>query len=182
MAHHGRGERFRPAAGGEGPAQGDRVIGTSRSAEALSDPRSRYARQLRIIAIDLRDPSSVRAAVDRAFAASARIDVVVSKAGYGLLGAAEEASDMQVRDIVETNLLGSITLIQSVLPYLRRQGGGRVLQVSSADRRLRRDPADDVRHSVGGSWVIKGDPDRMTDRQKNVAIAAEFTDEELARL
>src|SRR5690606_12739198 len=60
-----------------------------------------------------------------------RIDVIVSNAGYGVLGAAEETTDEQLRCIVDTNLIGSIVLIRSALPHLRAHGGGRILQVSS---------------------------------------------------
>lgn len=103
--------------------RGDRVVGASRSEDALPDLRAGYPERLRIVAMDLKDQSSVRAAVDRAFAASGRIDIVVSNAGYGLLGAAEEAGDVQVRDIIDTNLIGSIALIRAALPHLRSQGG-----------------------------------------------------------
>jgi NAD(P)-dependent dehydrogenase (short-subunit alcohol dehydrogenase family) len=112
-------------------ARGDRVIGTSRSADAIGDLRKRYPEQLRIAALDLKDLGSVRTTVDHAFSDLGRIDVLVSNAGYGVLGAAEETTDAHLRDIVDTNLLGSIALIRAALPHLRRQGGGRILQVSS---------------------------------------------------
>jgi NAD(P)-dependent dehydrogenase (short-subunit alcohol dehydrogenase family) len=60
-----------------------------------------------------------------------RIDVIVSNAGYGLFGAAEEPTDKQVEHIVATNLVGSIQLIRAALPHLRIQGGGRIIQISS---------------------------------------------------
>ncbi|MCP1366926.1 SDR family oxidoreductase, partial [Halomonas sp. BBD48] len=60
-----------------------------------------------------------------------RIDVVVSNAGYGLFGAGEELTDEQIQHQLETNLIGSIQLIRAVLPHLREQGGGRIIQVSS---------------------------------------------------
>jgi NAD(P)-dependent dehydrogenase (short-subunit alcohol dehydrogenase family) len=60
-----------------------------------------------------------------------RIDVVVSNADYGLFGAAEEATDAQIDRQIATNLTGSIALIRAALPHLRRQGGGRIVQVSS---------------------------------------------------
>ena len=94
-------------------ARGDNVVGTSRSADALRDLRERYSPRLCIVTLELRDQNSVRAAVDRAFEERGRIDIVVSNAGYGLVGAAEEVSDQQVRDIIATNLVGSITLIQA---------------------------------------------------------------------
>lgn len=57
--------------------------------------------------------------------------MVIANAGYGLFGAAEELSDAQVQQMIDTNLLGSIQLIRSALPHLRAQGGGRVIQISS---------------------------------------------------
>ncbi len=77
------------------------------------------------------DRPAVRHLVDRTFGSLGRVDVVVSNAGYGLFGAAEELSDPQVDDIVAANLTGSIQLIRAALPHLRRQGGGRVVQISS---------------------------------------------------
>ena len=69
--------------------------------------------------------------VDRCFAELGRIDVIVSNAGYGLFGAAEELTDAQVDHIIATNLTGSIQLIRSALPHLRAQGGGRIVQMST---------------------------------------------------
>ena len=60
-----------------------------------------------------------------------RIDVVISNAGYGLFGAAEELSIEEINHIIATNLTGSILLIKSSLPYMRKQGGGRIIQISS---------------------------------------------------
>jgi NAD(P)-dependent dehydrogenase (short-subunit alcohol dehydrogenase family) len=258
--------------------RGDRVVGTSRSEDALGDLRKRYPERLRVAALDLKYPDSVRGTVNRAFSEFGRIDVIVSNAGYGVLGAAEETTDAQARDIVDTNLLGSIALVRAALPHLRHQGGGRILQVSSEGGQIaypgfslyhatkwgieefveavaqevagfnigitliepgpaRTDfggnlvqpepiaayagtPAHQTRDAALGSWVIKGDPDRMTDAmiqligqegplprrlvlggdayarvrsaltrrieeldgQKAVALAADFTDDELARL
>ena len=68
--------------------------------------------------------------MDRGFSSLGRIDVVVSNAGYGLFGAAEELSDEQVSHIIATNLTGSIQLIRAALPHMRAQGGGRIIQMS----------------------------------------------------
>ena len=66
-----------------------------------------------------------------AFESLGRIDVIVNNAGYGLFGAAEELSDTQMIRQIETNLLGSMHVVRAAIPYLRRQGGGRILQISS---------------------------------------------------
>jgi len=57
--------------------------------------------------------------------------VLISNAGYGLFGAAEELTDEQVEHLVATNLVGPIHFIRAALPHLRRSGGGRVIQISS---------------------------------------------------
>ena len=74
--------------------------------------------------LDLTDSIGVWATVDQAFRRLGRIDVVVSNAAYGLVGAAEELTDMQIDRQIATNLTGSIQLIRAVFPHLRRQGGG----------------------------------------------------------
>lgn len=134
-------------------ARGDRVVGTSRNADALHELRAVYPQRLRILAADLRDQDAVRASVDSAFAAEGGIDIVVSNAGYGLLGAAEEAEDDQVRAIVDTNLVGAIALIRASLPHLRRQDGGRILQVSSEGGQIAY-PGFSLYHAT--KWGIEG--------------------------
>ncbi|RYY09650.1 MAG: SDR family NAD(P)-dependent oxidoreductase [Cytophagaceae bacterium] len=112
--------------------RGDRVAATVRQPSALDDLKSRYAGQLWVAILDLTEPAAIRRVVDAAFADLGRIDVVVSNAAYGLFGAAEEVTDAQLRHQIDTNLLGSIHLIRAALPHLRAQGGGRLLQLSSA--------------------------------------------------
>ncbi len=112
-------------------AQGDRVAATLRRTGALDDLKAQYGDALWVESLDVTDPTCVRAVVDRAFGELGRVDVVVSNAGYGLFGAAEEVSDEQIRHQLDTNLVGSMAVIRSALPHLRAQGGGRILQVSS---------------------------------------------------
>jgi NAD(P)-dependent dehydrogenase (short-subunit alcohol dehydrogenase family) len=111
--------------------RGDRVVGTVRDTAKVKDLLDRYPETFRAELLDVTDTAAVHAVVDRAFAQLGRIDVVVSNAGYGLFGAAEELSDAQVEHLVATNLTGSIQLIRSALPHLRAQGGGRIIQISS---------------------------------------------------
>src|SRR5262249_47313648 len=69
--------------------------------------------------------------VKKAYADLGKIDVIVNNAGYGVFGAAEEFSDEQILDQINTNLIGSIQVVRAALPYLRAQGGGRIIQLSS---------------------------------------------------
>jgi len=111
--------------------RGDRVVGTVRDTGKVKDLLDRYPQTFQAPVLDVTDASAVRDVVDRAFDEVGRVDVVVSNAGYGLFGAAEELTHAQVDHIIATNLTGSIQLIRSALPHLRAQGGGRIIQISS---------------------------------------------------
>ena len=110
---------------------GDRVAGTVRDTGKVADLLDRYPETFRASVLDVTDTAAIREVVERAFAELGRIDIVVSNAGYGLFGAAEELSDQQIDHIIATNLVGSIQLIRAVLPRLRAQGGGRIIQIST---------------------------------------------------
>jgi NAD(P)-dependent dehydrogenase (short-subunit alcohol dehydrogenase family) len=113
-------------------ARGDRVAATLRRPEALDDLRAKHGDRLWVGLLDVTDTEQVQRAMAGAFEALGTIDVVVSNAGYGLFGSVEEASDEQIRRVIDTNLLGSIHVIRAALPYLRAQGHGRILQVTAA--------------------------------------------------
>ncbi|WP_026791095.1 SDR family oxidoreductase [Pleomorphomonas oryzae] len=112
-------------------ARGDKVVGTARRLDALDSLKQQHADKLTVMALELTDIPGIRAIVDEAFRRMGRIDVVVQNAGYGLVGAGEEVSDVEIDRQIATNLVGSIQVIRAVLPHLRRQGGGRILQVTS---------------------------------------------------
>jgi NAD(P)-dependent dehydrogenase (short-subunit alcohol dehydrogenase family) len=112
-------------------ARHDRVAATARRPAALADLKERYGDRLWTAALDVADTAAIRPVVDRAFADLGRIDVVVNNAGYGLFGAAEELGDEQIRDQIDTNLLGSIQVARAALAHLRGQGGGRIVQLST---------------------------------------------------
>lgn len=113
-------------------ARGDRVAATLRRPEALDDLRAEHGARLWVARLDVTDADAVRRVADRAFDDLGTIDVVVNNAGFGVFAAVEEASDEQVREVIDTNLLGSIHVIRAVLPHLRAQGRGRIVQVSTA--------------------------------------------------
>lgn len=112
-------------------ARGDRVVATLRREGVLDELQQAHGERLMVLTLDLTDVPRIREITRQAFARMGRIDVVVSNAGYGLFGAAEELSDAQINHQIATNLTGSIQLIRAVLPHLRAQGGGRIVQVSS---------------------------------------------------
>jgi NAD(P)-dependent dehydrogenase (short-subunit alcohol dehydrogenase family) len=134
-------------------ARGDRVAATLRKVRALDDLKERFGERLWVASLDVTDTDAIRHVTGRAFAELGRIDVVVSNAGYGLVGAAEEVSDEQIRQQIDTNLIGSIQVIRAVLPHLRAQGGGRILQVSSEGGQITY-PNFSLYHAT--KWGIEG--------------------------
>lgn len=110
---------------------GNRVIGTVRNTKKVEDLEKQYPETFDVEILDVTDVEGIHALVKKSFEKYGKIDVVVSNAGYGLFGAAEELSDEEINHIIATNLTGSIMLIRDSLPYMRTQGGGRIIQLSS---------------------------------------------------
>ncbi len=133
--------------------RGDRVVGTVRSTGKVADLIERYPDAFRAEVLDVTDTAAIRTVVDRSFVQLGRIDVVVSNAGYGLFGAAEELSDAEIDQIIATNLVGSIQLIRAAIPHLRNQGGGRIIQVSSYGGQVAF-PGNSLYHAT--KWGIEG--------------------------
>lgn len=133
--------------------RGDRVVATLRRPDALKELAAKYRDQLHVFALDVTDTHAINAVVEDAFRRVGHIDVVVSNAGYALFGAAEEASDTQIERQIATNLLGSIQLIRAVLPYLRAQGSGRIVQLSSEGGQIAY-PNFSLYHAT--KWGIEG--------------------------
>lgn len=105
---------------------GYRVIGTSRSAKP-----GEVRAGVRMMACDVTSDGSVIAAVGQAHAELGAIDLLVNNAGIGITGAAEESSMEQVRALFETNFHGVVRVTNAVLPIMRGQGRGRILNVGS---------------------------------------------------
>ncbi|MDO5574773.1 MAG: SDR family oxidoreductase [bacterium] len=112
-------------------ASGDTVVGTVRNADKVKKLAAQYPDTLDLQILDVTDVQQVQKTVKDAFAKHGEVDVVISNAGYGLFGAAEELADEQIDHIIATNLTGSIQLIKTSLPFMRKQGGGRIIQISS---------------------------------------------------
>lgn len=113
---------------------GNNVIGTIQRENEIEKIRffyETYPNQFEYEVLDLADAYTSGKVVESAFKKHTKVDVVVSNAGYGLYGAAEEVTKKEIDDIIATNLTGSIMFIKSSLSYLRKQGGGRIIQISS---------------------------------------------------
>ncbi len=111
-------------------AQGDAVVATSRSADAITQ-RLGASAALLPLALDVTDEAQARHAVGAALDRFGRIDVLVNNAGYGLLGAVEEATADEVRRLYETNVFGLLNVTRAVLPSMRARRAGHVINISS---------------------------------------------------
>ena len=111
--------------------RGDRVAATARDTSSLDDLVERYGDALLPLALDVTDRAADVAAVRQAHEHFGRLDVVVNNAGYGHFGMVEEVTEAEARAQIETNLFGALWVTQAALPYLRAQGSGHIVQVSS---------------------------------------------------
>jgi NAD(P)-dependent dehydrogenase (short-subunit alcohol dehydrogenase family) len=111
--------------------RGDRVAATARDLSTLNDLAAKYGDALLPIQLDVTDRDGDFAAVALAQETFGRLDVVVNNAGYGQFGMIEELSETELRAQIETNLFGAFWVTQAALPFLRGQGSGHILQVSS---------------------------------------------------
>lgn len=111
-------------------AKGDNVVATARNPKAVTDRFGDHANLL-AVALDVTDEAQAAAAADAAIGRFGRIDVLVNNAGFGLLGAIEEATAKEVEAVYATNVFGLLTITRAVLPHMRRERSGRILNISS---------------------------------------------------
>ena len=111
--------------------RGDRVAGTARDLSTLDELVKQYPETFLPLRLDVTDREADFAAVRRAAEHFGRLDVVVNNAGYGHFGMIEELTEAEIRAQLETNLFGALWVTQAALPFLREQGSGHFLQVSS---------------------------------------------------
>jgi NAD(P)-dependent dehydrogenase (short-subunit alcohol dehydrogenase family) len=111
--------------------RGDKVAATARDISTLDDLVAKYGDALLPIQLDVTDRAADFAAVKQAQEYLGRLDIVINNAGYGHFGMVEELSEADIRDQLETNLFGALWITQAALPFMREQGSGHILQVSS---------------------------------------------------
>jgi NAD(P)-dependent dehydrogenase (short-subunit alcohol dehydrogenase family) len=111
--------------------RGDSVAATARNTADLDDLVRTYGDRLLPIKLDVTDRAADFAAVKQAHDKFGRLDVVINNAGYGHFGMIEELSEADARGQIETNLFGALWVTQAAVPFLREQGSGHIIQVSS---------------------------------------------------
>jgi NADP-dependent 3-hydroxy acid dehydrogenase YdfG len=111
--------------------RGDRVAATARSLASIADLKEKYGANVLTLELDVTRPDQAKAVVAQAHAHFGRLDIVLNNAGYSLVGTIEEANPDEVRAMYDTNIFGTVHVIQAALPLLRKQGGGHILGVSS---------------------------------------------------
>jgi len=112
-------------------ARGEAVVATARDTAQLKAQLNVESERLLLAELDVTQPEQAERAVATAVATFGRIDVLVNNAGRGLVGAVEEAGDAEIRGVYETNVFGLLAVTRAVLPVLRKQGSGRIVNISS---------------------------------------------------
>lgn len=111
--------------------RGDKVAASARNITALAELKAAYGDNLLTVELDVNSRENVFSVVDKIKDHFGRIDVLINNAGFGLFGTTEETSEQQARDQMETNFFGSLWVAQAVLPIMRAQKSGHIIQVSS---------------------------------------------------
>ena len=116
--------------------KGHNVVATARNTDQLEDLVSKYPGQVLPLKLDVNDAVQIKASVEKTIKHFGRIDILVNNAGFGITGAAEAFTEEQVRSQLETNLYAPIAVTRAVLPYMRKQRSGHILQISSIGGRV----------------------------------------------
>jgi len=111
--------------------RGDKVVAAARNPQTLDELATTYGDAILPVALDVTDRDAVFEIVGRAHRHFGRLDVIVSNAGYGYFGAVEEIEPEQAKANFDTNVFGTLWLMQAALPILRAQASGHIITVSS---------------------------------------------------
>lgn len=117
-------------------AAGDTVVATARKPSTLDDLVAAYPDRAVAVELDVTDSTRIAAVVAEIVLWYGRVDVLVNNAGQGMIGAVEETTDRELRDLMELHFFGPAALTRAVLPHMRRQGSGAIVQMSSMGGRL----------------------------------------------
>jgi NAD(P)-dependent dehydrogenase (short-subunit alcohol dehydrogenase family) len=111
--------------------RGDKIVATARDISSLDDLVKQYGNAILPLQLDVNDRDAGFEAIKQAKQHFGTIDVLINNAGYGLFGAIEETTEKEAREQMETNFFGLLWLSQAVLPVMREQGHGHIIQISS---------------------------------------------------
>ncbi|HSI16258.1 MAG TPA: SDR family NAD(P)-dependent oxidoreductase, partial [Sphingomonas sp.] len=111
-------------------AKGDAVVATARNPQAIADRFGEHPNLL-AVALDVSDEAQAQVAASAAVARFGRIDILLNNAGFGLMGAVEEASAAEIEAVYRTNVFGLLTVTRAILPHMRAARSGRILNISS---------------------------------------------------
>lgn len=112
--------------------QGHKMVATARNTDSLKNLVQQFGDAILPIQLDVNDREACFVAIKQAADHFGGIDVLINNAGFGLFGAIEETSEQEARSQIETNVFGLLWMTQAVLPVMRKQGQGHIIQVSSA--------------------------------------------------
>ncbi|OBJ42797.1 short-chain dehydrogenase/reductase [Mycolicibacterium mucogenicum] len=117
-------------------AAGDQVVAAVRNPDSVADLSTSYGDRFTTVAFDARDASAAARPIEAAIDRYGRLDVLVNNAGRAIVGAAEEVTDAQLRDLMDLHLFGPAALVRAALPVMRAQGSGTIVQMSSQGGRM----------------------------------------------
>jgi NAD(P)-dependent dehydrogenase (short-subunit alcohol dehydrogenase family) len=117
-------------------AAGDTVAGAVRQPSTMDDLAAAHPGRVSSIALDVTDTGRAADAVAEVISRHGRIDVLVNNAGRGFIGAVEETTEAEFRDLMDLHFFGPVALIRAVLPHMRRRGSGAIVQMSSMGGRF----------------------------------------------
>jgi NAD(P)-dependent dehydrogenase (short-subunit alcohol dehydrogenase family) len=117
-------------------ASGDTVVAAARRPDTLADLVAGAPDRVTPLRLDITDHARIGAAVDEVLARHGRVDVLVNNAGRGAIGAAEETSDGELRDLMNLHFFGPAALTRALLPQMRERGSGAIVQMSSMGGRF----------------------------------------------
>ena len=112
--------------------RGNKVVATARNPESIADLKERFGDRVLPLELDVTNAVRVPVAVREAFEHFGRIDVLVNNAGYSLIATTEEATDKQIADLFDANYTGVVRVLRAALPFMRQQGSGHILGVTSS--------------------------------------------------
>lgn len=146
---------------------GNMVVATARDPDRLADLADSHGDRVLPLALDVTDNAAAEAAVEATIERFGRIDVLVNNAGYGHLSPFEQMSAADFRDQIETNFFGVVNLSRAVLPAMRRQRSGHIIQISSVGGRM---STPGLSAYQAAKWAVGGFSESLAQEVASIGI------------